>query len=342
MILLYLKKHKSNECDFWVSLEDYFQELGIKKSVAERINKNLLEQNYYTLLNQIERLNIRVITFWEKDYPKHLLNTADFPLLLFTRGEVSLLQSKAIAVVGTRKMTSYGEMVTRKLVEELVDFGYTIVSGCMYGVDEVAHREAIRSRGKTIAVLGYGLAVLSPQQTLQDLVIANGGCAVTEYLPSVSANKGTFPERNRIVAGLSSGVLVTEAALKSGTHITVDFALEAGREIFAIPGSILNPYTEGTKYLLNQGATLVSSGADIVAELEKAVTIPNSARRPFAEPQLDETAKKIVSKLHYMPLSTDELVKETNLTIQELLTALGMLELENIVENKAGLWRCMV
>lgn len=352
-VLLYLKKHEIKNEDFWV----VFQSLVINntnlKNKLKSIKKEVLEQLYYSTKNLLETEQVRVIAFWEKEYPKLLQHTDDFPLLLFVKGNSALLQTKAVAVVGTRKVTSYGELVTKKLVSELVASEYTIISGCMYGVDAVAHQEAIDSGGKTIAVLGYGFGHSTSYDisNLQERIITSGGCLVTEYLPPIRPNKGTFPERNRIVAGMSLGVLVTEAALKSGTHITAECALEAGRDVFAVPGSIFNPFTEGTRYLLNQGAKLVSSAQDIVAEFRKVITIPDSQGQTgkvididtvIRELELDEVSQTIVRELIFLPQTTDELLKKTHLSIQELLTVLSVLELENIVENEAGVWRCVL
>lgn len=360
-ILLYLKKHETNPNEFWVSLSDVIVKIGIHKNIVKSLNKTYLEQEYYSIKKVFQENNIRVVAFWETAYPNMLLATEDFPLVLYVRGSMGILKTPSMAVVGTRKNTSYGEMVTKKLVLELVEYGYTITSGCMYGIDALAHQTALDTNGKTIAVLGYGFqAPVSIQmKRLQESILEKGGCLLTEYLPYVCANKGTFPERNRIVAGLSLGVLVVEAALNSGTHITVGCALDAGREVFAVPGSIFNPYTEGTKYLLNQGAKLVSNARDMVAEFQKAVTIPSSwgATDGFeatGKTQLDllavtspddkagQLAQQIVLELTYLPQASNTLAEKLNIPIQELLTTLGMLELENVIRNEAGLWQSMI
>lgn len=351
-ILFYLKKNNLSPDGFWVNLQDVLDKICVRKKIANKINKHNLEQELQEINHAFINDGIRVILFWEKEYPSLLLETEDFPLLLYIKGDVGLLREKSVAVVGTRKMTSYGATATRKIVAELVDYGYTIISGCMYGVDAVAHQTALDSGGKTVAVLGYGFNQVTPIHIggLQKNILDKGGCLITEYLPSMSANKGTFPERNRIVAGMSLGVLVVEAALKSGTHITAGCALEAGREVFAVPGSIFNPFAEGTKFLINQGAKLVSSGSDIVAEFKKVVTIPNSGQADNVVDinivldalNLDAVSHKVVRELLYLPQSTDELAKVTQLTITELLSVLGMLELENIIENEAGVWHCVL
>lgn len=345
-IIFSLKKSETRQEDFWGSFIGILNNNLTYKKLIVTSQINEIDQKYYSIINEFKKSNIRVVAFWEDEYPGLLKQTADFPLLLFVKGDISVLCTDSIAVIGTRKATSYGEQVTKKLVCELVDYDYTIISGCMYGIDAIAHQQTIDSGGKTIAVLGYGFNYITPERLapLQEKILQSGGCLITEYLPYVVANKGTFPERNRIVAGISLGVLVTEAALKSGTHITVDCALDAGREVFAVPGSIYNPYTLGTKHLLNQGAKLVSSGADIVAEFKKIVTIPDSidVESFLRQLQIDKPTQKVLKELLFLPQTTNDLVLKTGLTIKELLTLLGMLELENIVENEAGLWWCVL
>lgn len=350
--LFYLKKHEVEHSNLWVFFMGIIKKnLKIKKLI-DKVYISNLEQKYYSIIEQYNIQEIKVIAFWEVDYPKLLKQTNDFPLLLFIAGETDVLQKELVAVVGTRRITSYGESVTEKLVGELIDYDYGIVSGCMYGVDAKAHQVAIKNSGKTVAVLGYGFDVVpASMKELQDQILKNGGCIVTEYLPWITGNKGTFPQRNRIVAGMSLAVLVIEAGLKSGTHITVDFALESGREVFAVPGSIFNPYTQGTKFLLNQGATLVSSGNEIVAQLRKKVTIPISFDSygevldldVVAEKLgLDEISRRIVQATFFNPQTTSDLEEKTSLPIDVLLKHLGMLELENIITNEAGMWQCVL
>lgn len=348
-VLLVLKKHEQSCGNYLGILKKYYN----KNSLINKYFKDELEQNICSFKKQLKKSKIKVIAFWENEYPSLLKRTEDFPLLLFIKGNSSVLNSELFAVVGTRKITSYGKMVTQKLVRELVAYNYTIVSGAMYGVDQVAHQEAIQNTGNTVAVLGYGLEYI-PQPSIQKLlqeIVESGGCLVSEYLPNTAPSKGTFPQRNRIVAGMSSGVLVTEAALQSGTHITARFALDAGREVFAVPGSIFNPYSEGTQYLLNQGAKCVGSAVDIVAEFKKVITIPSSldpglkaidTEELIESLSLDSVSKKIIKELLYLPQSTNALSQKTNLSITELLTILGMLELENIIENEAGVWHCVL
>jgi len=342
-ILYYLKKHELKIDAFWVQMAAIFSILNIDNKIALKIKEDNFEQKIGSFLKQNKAQNIRVICFWETDYPQALLETSDFPLVLFVTGNASLLQTRSIAVVGTRRVTSYGTAVTQELVAGLVYENFTIVSGGMYGVDYTAHQVAVHSHGKTIVVLGHGFCSKTSDyyKNLHEKVLQNDGCIISEYPLGFQASKHTFRERNRIVAGLSLGVLVIEAALKSGTHITVECALDAGREVFAVPGSIFNPFSEGTKYLVNQGAKLVSTTADIVAEFQKPTTIPDS-RETQITLNLGVLEKKVVLELRAQAQSVNTLAKKLELEIQELLPILTLLELENIVHNEAGVWQCVL
>ncbi len=203
--------------------------------------------------------------------PELLSEIPDPPTQLHIRGSWPDEKFPRIAVVGTRHVTSYGRMVTQRFTKDLVNAGFVIVSGFMYGVDAIAHETAIDCGGKTIAVLGYGLeAPYYPRShaRLAEKILSHGSCIVSEFDSRTVAIPENFPRRNRIVSGLSLGVLVTQAGVKSGSLITARLAVEQGREVFAIPGPIESPYSEGTKELINLGAKLVTSIRDIVDELQ--------------------------------------------------------------------------
>jgi DNA processing protein len=204
--------------------------------------------------------------------PPLLSEIPDPPIVLYIRGEMPDFSRPAIAIVGTRNVTDYGVEVTKKLTTGLVAAGYTIISGFMYGVDTVAHGATLHAGGKTIAVLGYGLGVpffpRSHEKFAREIE-ARGSCLLTEFPPWQTALPQNFPKRNRIVSGLSLGVVVTEAAVKSGSLITARLAVDQGREVFAVSGPIGSVYSEGTKELVNLGAKLVTNVSDIVEELQR-------------------------------------------------------------------------
>jgi len=231
-------------------------------------------------IRKLHALHVSVIPCTSSRYPALLKEIPDYPKLLYVRGkkpDVPLRMDRTIGVVGTREVTSYGAEVTRRLVTGLVSNGFTIVSGLARGVDAIAHQTAIDAGGNTIAVLGCGIDIIAPpcNARLYYRIIHGGGAIVSEVPLSVRPNKQQFTTRNRIISGLSLGVVVIEGAENSGTLITAGYAGEQGREVFAVPGPITSVYSQGPARLLKNGAKLVESVTDIIDELgiEK---LPNS------------------------------------------------------------------
>ena len=335
-----------------VSLEDFWQQqpaqiwqlckLNSKQQQGLRnFKKRFTPESYIGWLDQ---KNISVITSEDKRYPKLLKNIDDKPLILYVKGSLQGVNKRPIAVVGTRKISGYGRTVCKQLVPELVASQATIVSGFMYGVDTCAHQQAVAHDGYTVGVLGYGFNHLYPagNKKFFDKMLAKGNCFVTEYPPWVSGHKGNFPERNRIVAGMSLATLVIEAAQKRGSHITAGFAGEYGRGICAVPGPITNRYSEGTKWLINQGARLVTSAREVLEEAgvygmgwSKVVPVDAIIGQPSFR---DEFQQKIYRHLLNQPLSTDDLAKQLELKISDLNTALSLLELEGYLQKQHNTW----
>lgn len=210
------------------------------------------------------------VTVSDPKYPRLLKEIPDPPKILYVRGVGSKINlEKTIAVVGTRNITAYGMQMTKKIVTGLVRQGFTIVSGLAYGVDAVAHEAALDAGGKTIAVLGCGIDIIAPKANTEIYWrIAKGGGAIVSEMPlGVLPDKKRFVTRNRIISGLSLGVVVIEGAQKSGTLITARYAAEQGREVFAVPGPVTSVYSAASSYLLKNGAKLVESASDIIEEL---------------------------------------------------------------------------
>lgn len=214
-------------------------------------------------------LKLKLLKLDDRDYPWLLNQIYDPPKLLYCLGNQKLLSKKLIAVVGSRKMTPYGKWVSEKLTKELVEKGLVIVSGLARGVDTSAHRQALRAKGLTIAVLGSGFDHIYPGENkrLAEEIVEKGGLLISEYPPEHRVFPANFPKRNRIISGLSLGVLVIEATLKSGSLITARLAANQGREVFAIPGPINSVQSEGTAMLIQQGAKLVFKLEDILEEI---------------------------------------------------------------------------
>jgi len=216
-------------------------------------------------------MKIEEIGFENEAYPERLKNIYDPPLKLFVLGNKDLLRQKSIAIVGSREATEYGRNVALQFAKSLSENGINIISGLALGIDTYAHLGTLQlhSRGKTIAVLGSGLDEIYPKQNkeLAKQIIQSGGCIITEFPFGTKPEKLNFPQRNRIISGLSEGILVVEASEQSGSLITADFALEQGKEVFAVPGNILNKTSVGTNNLIKQGAKLVTNYEEILEEI---------------------------------------------------------------------------
>ena len=252
---------------------------------------------------------------------------------------------KTIAVVGTRKTTSYGRQVTEKLVSELVVAGFTIVSGLALGVDAIAHRTAIENnavsagrQGLTIAVLGCGVDCASPGENtnLYNQILEQDGLIISEYPLSEPPKPGTFPARNRLIAALSKATLVTEAAADSGSLITADWAQKLGKKVFAVPGPITSRQSDGTAYLLKRGAKFVTSAQDILEELHEFEQTQTIQKKDFSRLNLTSEEQKIIKLLQDEPLSIDEIQKRISIPIFKLSPIISALELRSIIKNQGN------
>jgi len=273
-----------------------------------------------------------VVTLGDAEYPPLLLQTADPPLLMYVQGRLELLSAAGIAVVGSRNPTPQGADNARAFAGQLCRDGLAIVSGLALGIDGAAHEGALDAGGATVAVVGTGLDIVYPSRHLAlARRIAETGALVSEYAPGTPSMAAHFPQRNRIIAGLTRGTLVVEAALRSGSLITARLAAEAGREVFAIPGSIHSPQSRGCHALIRQGAKLVESAADILEELHPP--------RPAAPADTDEPASEtdpLLAAMGHDPVSLDALGARTGWPAQALSARLLELELDGRVARLPG------
>ena len=288
----------------------------------------------------------RVLTLGDADYPPLLLQTADPPLLLFVEGPVRTLATPAIAIVGSRHPTPQGEENARAFAASLSRQGLVVVSGLARGIDAAAHEGGLLGKGGTIAVLGAGPDQPYPALNagLAARIVASGGVLLSEYAPGTPPLKDNFPRRNRIIAGLSLGTLVVEAALRSGSLITARLASEAGREVFAIPGSIHSPQSKGCHALLKQGAKLVEVAADILEELQLQLTVAGGGpAKGSAEPGPvppdaigNAAADPVLRALGHDPATIDALQARTGWPTADLAARLLELELLGWVARLPG------
>ena len=295
----------------------------------------------------LARADRALITFGSRDYPLRLAQLPDAPLALWVEGRRrALLAAPQLAIVGSRSPTTDGRQTAEQFARYLAHRGLTITSGLATGIDGASHRGAVGAPGGTVAVLGSGLDVIFPRvHTALAAEIAARGLLVSEYAPGVEPQKAFFPRRNRIIAGLSLGTLVVEATRRSGSLITAHCAMENGREVFAIPGSIHNPLSRGCHHLIRQGAKLVEEAGDILVELEPQLRA-EGIELASAEPAPSESAESpttsdpsyqnLLNALGFSPTPIAEITARVNLTTAEVSSMLLLLELEGLVEALPG------
>jgi DNA processing protein len=330
-----LKEFGSPEAVFAASVSSL--KSFVKPDVAAEISKGIAEDAIAPALVWLEDNNNHIVTLADGDYPQALLNIPDPPLLLYVKGRLDLLNRAALAIVGSRSATPQGINNAEAFAKSLSDAGLCIISGLAHGIDAAAHRGALRgqdnSRGSSIAVVGTGLDKIYPAAN-RDLAhaLAQQGALISEFplgTPPLAAN---FPRRNRLISGMSVGCLVVEASLQSGSLITARLALEQGRDVFAIPGSIHAPQSKGCHALLKQGAKLVEAAQDILEELGgvlSAIPMKNSEGENSADPYSKGPHAALLEHLGFDPVEVDTLSARSGLTVSELSAMLLALELDN-------------
>lgn len=251
--------------------EELLNVKGIGKNYAKLILNSKKEHAIDKHIDFMLKNNIDIISIEDNEYPKILKSTYDPPVSLYIRGNKKILNNDSIAIIGCRECSQYGKNVAQELAYNIARQRINIVSGLAKGIDGIAHKGAILAGGKTIAVLGNGLDTIYPAENipLAKEILKTGGAIISEYPLGEKPQKQNFPERNRIVSGMSKGIVVVEAKEKSGTLITVDFALEQGRDVFVVPGNINSETSVGTNELIKQGAKLITSYQDVIEEYKK-------------------------------------------------------------------------
>ncbi|MBO8162442.1 MAG: DNA-protecting protein DprA [Brevibacillus sp.] len=304
----------------------------VKKAVKERMTTGQV------LADKQKRLasDVRFLSFLDEQFPRLLKEIVDPPAILFYRGDPGLLTRPMLGVVGTRKPTAYGKAVCRHLTDGLARAGFVIVSGLAQGIDTEAHRAALEAGGGTVGVLACGLDQVYPRHN-RPLYreIARSGLLLSEYVPAESPKPGMFPERNRLISGLSLGVLIIEAAERSGSLITADYALDQGRDVFAVPGPIFSPVSAGPHNLLQQGAKLITNPVDIIEEYPQYAGIVGQSAPSAAA--LNEPERLIMSLVGYEPIHWEELYAGLDADVgRELDRHLLHLETQGLLEALPG------
>jgi DNA processing protein len=287
-------------------------------------------------LSRLLELGVTVLTWDSPDYPSLLKVIPNSPPVLYVRGELLPQDDWALGVVGTRRATVYGREATHALVGGLAAGGVTIISGLAYGIDTYAHQTALDAGGRTIAVLGSGVDIIYPAQNrkLADK-ISSQGAIVSEYPLGTRPEGSNFPPRNRIISGLSLGVLVVEGTTRSGAMITADFAAEQGREVFAVPGNILNRLSSGPNQLIQNGAKLVTSIGDVLEELNLTMVAEHTEAREILPD--NETEAVLLQHLSAYPVHVDDLGRAAGLSASEVASSLTLMELKGKVRQVGGM-----
>ncbi|HYN53403.1 MAG TPA: DNA-processing protein DprA [Methylotenera sp.] len=311
----------------------------VSEKIAAEIIKGIDEDALADSLTWLSQANNHLVTLADPDYPKALLEITDPPPLLYAKGNLALLNQPGIAIVGSRNASVQGEKNAEAFAEGLCGFGLCVVSGLALGIDGAAHRGALKANGSTIAVVGTGLDIVYPAKH-RDLAhqIVQRGLIVSEFALGTPSKPQNFPKRNRIISGLSLGCLVVEANLQSGSQITARLAAEQGREVFAIPGSIHSPMSKGCHQLIKQGAKLVDSLQDIVEELDLNKNNSGTANVINSDEISKKTAtlNPILDLMGYEPITLENLVQLSRLTVSEVSSMLMLLELQGSVASLTG------
>ncbi len=307
----------------------------ISENAKHYLSKNEEPEDWNKISEMIEEFEIKFVSILNDEYPAILKNIFDPPPFLFYRGTLKKADfRRSLAIVGTRKPTNYGMLMTKRIGANLVQAGFTIISGLAYGIDTLAHISALENNGRTFAVMGTGCDQIYPPRNreIAERIIQNGAL-ISEYLPGQKIEKWNFPTRNRIISGLSLGSLIIEGSKKSGALLTAKFALDQNRDVFALPGDINRVESEGPNYLIKLGAKIVCSANDILEEYD---LILEQAEKPL--PKLSEKEDKLYQILiqNKPEILFDTLILKTGLSVGELSTILLTLELKNMVKKVPG------
>src|SRR3989338_7782849 len=351
----------------FLASEDKLKKIeGIGDKIAQEITAFRFE-NLKKELDLVKKLKVRIITLEDKEYPQNLKNIYDPPICLYLKGKLKEEDVLSLAIVGSRRASFYGASCAEKFAYELAGLGVTIISCLARGIDTQAHKGALKATGRTIAVLGSGLSCIYPPENkgLSE-EIAERGALLSEFPLNTKPLAQNFPRRNRVISGLSQAVLVVEAARNSGALITADFALEQGRDVFAIPGKVDSATSLGTNRLIKQGAKLVDNVEDIIEELKLELILKDSPPEPFKEglkrlspadvknnylktsdaprsknneqslSKLSEEEKLVYGFLTDRPRYADELIEELKLPSAKVISILSKLEMRKIVIQRPG------
>lgn len=332
--LIHLVNLFGNLADAWHAPEADLHQANLGRKTTESL---LAVRSHLDLEGEVSKVRAagaNLMALRDPEYPANLRHVDDPPPLLYVRGKLLPQDSKALAVVGTRRATRYGQDVTHDLSFKLARQGITIVSGLAHGIDTAAHRGALDGGGRTIAVMGNGIDMIYPRDNgaLAERILGNGAI-ISEFPLGTKPLANNFPRRNRVISGLSLGVLVTEAPEQSGAIITTTQAADQGREVFAVPGNIYSAASQGTNRLIQDGATLVMKEEDVLDALDLAYTTRQTRVRTEQVAPSNDTERLIISLLDANPIHIDDIVRQCNLPTALVSSTLTILELKGLAQS---------
>ncbi len=320
----------------WQAPGEAFREAGLPERAINNLLRIRHEINLDELYDSILANQITILTLLDENYPSLLKEIDQSPPVLYVKGTLTPADDFSVAMVGTRRITDYGQQVARDASIYLAGNGLTIVSGLARGVDALAHQHALQAGGRTLAVLGCGVDVIYPPEhrKLAEAIIENGAL-ISDYPLGTQPEGINFPPRNRIISGLALATIVVEAGERSGALITADFAAEQGRDVFAVPGNVLSPMSRGTNRLIQKGAYAMVSPQDVLDVLDLAhVDEYKSARQALPA---DTAEAKILQVMDYEPIHVDEICNEVDLPVEKVSATLTMMELKGMVQHVGGM-----
>jgi DNA processing protein len=327
-----LKEHFGSLQDAWKAPEGKLKQAGLDSRSVDSLMTLRPRISLAAEMENLERHGVNALICEDPAYPPRLKEIYDYPPVLYVKGGLPAEDEPCLAIVGTRRPTVYGRQVSEEIAADLARSGITIISGLARGIDSVAHRAALDAGGKTIAVFGSGLDIVYPGENAKlAQTIIEHGALVSEYPLGVKPKAENFPLRNRIMSGLSLGILVVEAGQRSGALITAQQAVEQNRDVFAIPGSILSPASQGTNRLIQEGAKLVRNYTDILQELNLTIVVQQAEIKEFSSANEAESA--ILKQLSAEPNHIDEICRRSGLTMPEVSSTLAMLEVRGIARQ---------
>jgi len=316
----------------WSASSGELKKAGLDSASIRAINTGRPNISLDEEMEKLERNGVKVFTYHDEGYPARLKEIYDYPPVIYVRGDLLPEDEWCLAVVGTRRATVYGRQVTEEVVTDLARNKITIVSGLARGIDSVAHKSALEAGGRTIAIFACGLDRVYPAENAElARRIMQQGAIISEYPLGTKPRADNFPRRNRIMSGLSLGVLVIEAGETSGAMITANLALEQNREVFAIPGSVLSPASKGTNHLIQEGAKLVRDYTDILEELNLTAVAQQIEMKDML-PETD-TESLLLKQLGAEPVHIDEVCRLSGLPVSEVSSTLAMMELKGLVKQ---------